>query len=162
MNARSVLLALSLLLMLPTVAQEPQPETTAEYSRERYITEIRAYKHEFLARQLDLSREVQRSFFPSYDAMEDEIMQLNEDTRELERRVENSTEASDVEVEAAAAAIYGQKAREAEIESRYYDIFKEQLSPRQLLRLRGAERRFNQYMMRHHRRARSEGRGPRR
>ncbi len=149
----------------PAAAQTPDNgEPAAEYNREQYINEIRSYKHDFLARELDLSRERQRAFFQSYDAMEDELLQLNEETRELERRIDGTADASEVELEAAATAIYGQKAKEAEIESRYLEVFRTQLTPRQLFRLKGAERRFNQSLMRHHRRMRAEerGRGPRR
>lgn len=170
MRASLFIPALALLLTATTApiqAQTPvSTETTsAEYSREQYINEIRAYKHDFLARDLELSRERQRAFFQSYDAMEDELLRLNEETRELERSINDNADASDVELEAAAIAIYGQKGKEAEIEARYLEVFKEQLTPRQLVRLRSAERRFNQYLMRHHRRLRSEersGRGPRR
>lgn len=160
----SALLLCASVWTTPVVAQTTAEPATGEYNREQYITVIRSYKHDFLARDLDLSRERQRAFFESYDAMEDELLQLNDDTRELERRINNSAETSEVELEAAAAAIYGQKGKEAEIEARYYDLFKQQLTPRQLFRLRGAERRFNQHLMRHHRRMRSDERprGPRR
>lgn len=167
MKLKHLLSALTLSATLwstPAYSQSAAEPAASEYSRDQYINEIRSYKHDFLARDLDLSRERQRAFFESYDAMEDEILQLNEETRELERRVDGSAEVSEVELEAAAAAIYGQKGKEAEIEARYYEIFRQQLTPRQLFRLRGAERRFNQHLMRHHRRMRAEdrGRGPRR
>ncbi|MGN0219250.1 MAG: hypothetical protein ACI4AX_03085, partial [Muribaculaceae bacterium] len=47
-----------------------QPRQTPE-NRERWKSELRNYKHEFMARELDLSREQQSKFFPLYDQMED-------------------------------------------------------------------------------------------
>lgn len=135
------------LAILPIVAQQP-----AGYDRERYISEVRNYKHEFIARELDIPHEHQQAFFEMYDAMEDEEMQLNQDIRELEQQVISNAEASDVEVEAAAAAVFLQKQKETEIETRYFERFSEVLTPHQLLRLKSVERRFNQQLMRQHRR----------
>ncbi len=165
MYCKSLITAFILVLaaLVPQVGTAQEPDESDD-NRGQYINELRTYKHDFISRVLDLSRESQAAFFEVYDAMEDEILQLNEETRELERRINSSPEVSDGELEAAAEAVYNQKAREAEIESRYFDQFKQLLTPRQLFRLKGAERRFNQYIMRNHRRMRAEepGRGPRR
>lgn len=147
-----LLLALgSLTLAIGAAAQNADPDI----DRDRYVREIRNYKHKYLARQLELSHERQAEFFRLYDAMEDEIMELNIQTRELEQRVDSDTGATEVELEAASAALFSQKAKEAEIESRYYDRFKQCLTPRQLFRLKGAERGFNKQMVRQHRQMRS-------
>ncbi len=157
----TLFLAAVFLTPLSMTAQQSAPE----YDRERYINEIRNYKHDFLARDLDIPRDRQRSFFEHYDAMEDEIMQLNAETRELEGQVESNADATDVEIDAAISSIFNQKQKEAEIENRYLELFREDLTPRQILRLKSAERRFNQQLMRRHRRHRSlddGARGPRR
>jgi len=134
------------------VAAMPQQEKD-EPDRERYISELRNYKHEFLARELNLSREQQREFFPLYDKMEDEIFGINDDIREIERKIESSDDVSDIELESAAQIIYSQKLREGEIEMEYYPKFKEILDSRQLLRLKNTERKFTQRLVRHHRRS---------
>lgn len=126
-------------------SDKPTPEEWA-----RFRTEVRNYKHDFLARELELTAEQKREFFPVYDEMDDEIERINADTRSLAGRVFADPNASDVAVEAAARAVYGQKKAEGEVEERYFDRFKQILTPRQLLKLRHAERQFTQRLMRHH------------
>lgn len=124
--------------------------------RERYLNELRTYKHNFLTRELELDREQQRNFFELYDSMEDRLQQLNDQTRELERNVVNDSEATDVEVDAAINAIYSQKQKEADIENEFLPRMREILSPRQLLKLKQSERMFNQQLVRQHRRVRND------
>lgn len=125
--------------------------------RQRWISEIRTYKHEFLAKELDLTRDQQNSFFPLYDEMEDRIEDLNAETRELETRVTENADAGDIEVLGASRAVFELKKNEGEIELSYYDKFKDILSPRQLLQLKSAERQFTRQLLdSHHRMRRSE------
>lgn len=124
----------------------------SENDRSRWLSEIREYKHEFLAKDLELTREQQRDFFPLYDSMEDEVERINAETRALETKVSESKEASDLEIENASRTIFEQKRAEGQVEMTYFDKFKEILSPRQLLRLKNAERRFTQQLVKHHRR----------
>ncbi|MDE6453781.1 MAG: hypothetical protein K2L27_06210 [Muribaculaceae bacterium] len=135
-------------------AQRRRPMNEEE--RLRWRTEMRNYKHEFLAKELELTREQQREFFPLYDEMDDAIERINTETRELEREVSTKADASDVELEAAARAVFSQKQAESEVEQSYFDRFKQVLKPRQLLQLRQTERRFTQRLMRHHNRARNQ------
>lgn len=145
----SVLCALS---AFNSVAQRQGKPLTDE-DRQRIRSEIRSYKHEFLARELEMSREQQREFFPVYDEMDEAVDRINFETRELERKVSQKADASEVEIEAAARAVFSQKSAEGEVEKQYFDRFRQILSGKQLLRLRKAERKFTQRLMRHHRRA---------
>lgn len=126
-----------------------------EEDRNRYVTQIRAYKHDFIIKELDLTKEQQNTFFDLYDNMEDRIMDLGTETRSIERDA-LSESASPEAVEAAAAALYRQKAQEGEIETEYFEKFKNILSARQLVLLKQAERKFNQQLLRQHRRIRGE------
>lgn len=148
---RVLLFTLTLISCASVLAPQlkAQQELTPD-DRDRYVTEIRAYKHRFLVKELDLNKETQKSFFALYDQMEDELMKMQEETRELERKVAENDDATDTELEAAAAAVYSQKEREGKIEKEYYEKFKEILTPRQLLKLRAGERKFNQSLLRHH------------
>lgn len=145
----SVLCALS---AFNSVAQRQGKPLTDE-DRQRIRSEIRSYKHEFLARELEMSREQQREFFPVYDEMDEAVDRINFETRELERKVSQKADASEVEIEASARAVFSQKSAEGEVEKQYFDRFRQILSGKQLLRLRKAERKFTQRLMRHHRRA---------
>lgn len=126
--------------------------------RERWLTEYRNFKHQYMVRELQLTPQQQEGFFQAYDAMEDELNNLSDDLRQLETRINEQTDASDVELEAAARALYEQKSREGEIEMRYFEQFRTLLQPRQLLKLKNTERRFTQEMVRRHGRMRSEDR----
>ena len=87
--------------------------------------------------------------------MDDEIDRINTETRDLERKVDAKTDATDTEVEAAARAVFLQKSAEGQVEEQYFDRFKQILQGRQLLKLRKAEREFTRQLMRQHRRART-------
>ena len=139
------------ILVLTSVSMSAQQPDGGE-NRQRLVSEVKAYKHEFLAKELKMSREQQREFFAAYDAMDNELMQIGEETRELERRYSDDAQATDAEVAAAAAAVYGQKLKEGKVEMEYFDRFSKILTPQQLLRLRGAEKKFTQTLVRHHRR----------
>lgn len=145
MNSIHNLLTVLILMLISTGVTSAQ---LPDEDMGRYITELRNYKHRFLARELNLSREQQRNFFELYDAMEDQEIQLNAETRELERNVLDNAQATEVETDAAINAIFAQKQREAELEATYLPRFKEVLTPAQLLRLKSVERRFNQHVMR--------------
>lgn len=151
MNLRSastlMLLMVSASWLTPSFAQNP----ATPGGREQWIAEIRTYKHDFLIKELALTREQQNRFFPLYDEMEDKIEELNTETRELETRVIDDSNASDVEVRNAARSIFEMKKTEGEIELEYFEKFKDILEPRQLLRLKSVERRFTQRLVNSHR-----------
>ena len=141
------------LLLLGLLAADMNAQSAlSENDRSRWLSESREYKHEFQAKDLKLTREQQRDFFPPYDSMEDEVERINTETRALETKVSESKEASDLEIENASRTIFEQKRAEGQVEMTYFDKFKEILSPRQLLRLKNAERRFTQQLVKHHRR----------
>ncbi len=141
-----LLIPIAILASALAAAQPPQPDIPDE-TREKFITEIRQYKHSYLAKELDLSREQQREFFPVYDEMEDRLMALNGETRELERKTLENENASDTELEAAAQAVFGQRLKEGQIEMSYYEKFSKILNNRQILRLKNTERKFTQRLV---------------
>ena len=129
-----------------------QSGTVSVADRSRWLSEIREYKHEFLIKDLNLTKEQQREFFPLYDSMEDEIERVNSETREIEARLNESPDASDIELENGARTLFEQKRAEGQIEMTYFDKFRNILTPRQMLKLKSAERRFTQQLVNHHRR----------
>ncbi len=123
--------------------------------REQWMNELWQYKRTYFTKELDLTREQQNKFFPLYEEMEAQTRQVNEDARLMERRVAEAPDASGVECEKAAEAMYEAKVKEAVIEKDYMEKFKEILSPRQLFRLKAVERQFSREIMRQHHRIRS-------
>lgn len=120
--------------------------------RERVFSEMRVYKHDALAKELSLSKEQQAEFFAVYDDMENRLRKIGEETRRLEKAISSNQEASDAEIEKAAAEIYAQKQKEGAVEMEYFEKFKQILTPRQLLMLKSAEKKFNKELMRQHQR----------
>ena len=143
------------LLFMAMVPAQALAQQLNEDDRNRYVNQIRAYKHDFLAKELGLSKAQQDAFFELYAAMEDRTMDLGGEVRDLEKKA-SAAGASDEEMAAAAIALYSQKMREGEIEMEYYEKFKETLTPAQLVALKSAERKFTQELMRQHRRLRGE------
>ena len=143
------------LLFMAMVPAKAIAQQLNEDDRNRYVNQIRAYKHDFLAKELGLSKAQQDAFFELYDAMEDRTIDLGGEVRDLEKKA-SAAGASDEEMAAAAIALYSQKMREGEIEIEYYEKFKETLTPAQLVALKSAERKFTQELMRQHRRLRGE------
>ncbi len=92
--------------------------------------------------------------------MEDRIMDLGTEIRALEKNA-LSENASPEETDAAIDAIYNQKKQEGDIELEYYEKYKKVLTPRQMVMLKQAERKFTQELMRQHRRIRGERRNAR-
>lgn len=156
MNKRFIsaftLLVAVLLAAVPSAAQSALSNT----DRQRWLSELRTYKHEFLTRELDLTREQQRDFLPLYDRMEDDIEELNASTRELESKI--TDESSDLELENTARTVFELKRAEGQIEMTYFDKFRSILKPRQLFKLKSAERVFTQQLVNQHRRMRSVNR----
>lgn len=147
-----ITLITSILLQCQTVLAQRQ----ANEDREKWFKEMRDYKHTFLAKELELSRDQQRKFFPIYDEMEDETGKLVHETRQMEDKViKDGDNVSDIEYEKAAEILFEQKSKEGEIEKTYMKKFQPILTKKQLFMLKGAERKFTRDIMKHHRRLRS-------
>lgn len=126
--------------------------------RQRALTEMRNFKHNVLTRTLELSKDQQNKFFDVYDQMDDELFAIGEETRELERKTMRNAQATDTEINAASRALFEQKKREAEVELKYYDRLADILTPRQLLKLKSAERRIAMMMASYHGQAKKQRR----
>lgn len=133
----------------------------ATEDRDKWFKELRQYKKEFIIKELELSKDQQAKFFPLYYEMTRKIMKLNDDTRALEKKIDSSKGAvSDVEYEKGAEALLELKAKEAKIETEYYQKFKQVLTPKQMYKLPKAEKKFTRQLMRHHNKAKSEKKTP--
>ena len=131
-------------------------EPKSEKGRKEWFREFRQYKHEFMIKELNLSKEQQEKFFPLYDEMDKSIHQLNRQTRALEKKIDTSKEpVNDLEYEKAAEALYELKGKEAATEMEYFTKFKTVLTPKQMYELKKAERKFTQELMMQHSRMRA-------
>lgn len=150
------IILLAVAFVISICSASAQGHSNKDNDRSRVLSEIRIYKHEILVKELSLTKEQQRDFFPLYDEMETELHKIGNEIRELEREITDNKDATDTEVENAAAEIYAQKQREGNVEMEYFEKFKTVLEPRQLLKLKTAEKKFTQTLMRQHRRLRDK------
>ncbi len=153
MKRQNILLSLivAMLLALPGYAQDKR-----NIDRKEWFKELRQYKHDFLAKELDLTKEQEAKFFPMYDEMDNSIWKINHEVRGLERKIAKSDgKVSDLEYEKAAEAMYEMKGKEAAVEKQYFAKFKTVLTPKQLFQLKRAERKFTDKLMKEHSKARA-------
>lgn len=151
-----VFVILTLLFASSVTAEAQQRKRLTAEDRQKYLGEMRQFKHEFLVKELELTRDQQNAFFPVYDKMDDELTQVADETRDLENKVAADEKATDTELESAARTVFEQKSKEGDIEKAYFDKFKGILSPRQLLKLKSAERKFTQQLVRQHGKAKKQ------
>ncbi len=129
-------------------AQEPNGKRP---DRKEWFKQMRCYKHDFMSKELSLTKDQQDKFFPLYDEMEKKLHKIQHESMEMERKISaSSSEVSDLEYEKAAEAMIEVKGKEASVEEQYFAKFKTVLSPKQLFKLKQAERKFTRELMRQH------------
>lgn len=147
------LIILSLVMVIPDFAfgsPVSDGDNNEALKREQWFKEFRAKKHEFLAKQLSLTNEQKEPFFAIYDRLEDEMKTINDQTRDIERRVSTKKDATDAEYDAAIDALYNQRYREWTAESKAREELSKILSKKQLLKIKYAEMKFTRALMKQH------------
>lgn len=144
---RFILFLVTALTLLASSAHTP-----SKAEREAWMKEIQQYKNEYMAKKLDLSDDQKVRFAPVLDRMDAELRKVQSQARKLCRDVtKKGDKATELETEKAAEAQFEVKAKEAEIEMKYYKEFKSILTPRQMLKFKDAERDFTRDLMKKHR-----------
>jgi Spy/CpxP family protein refolding chaperone len=153
---RKALTALVLALSL-SVSFGAYADTTDNNSsdREQWMSEMRQYKRTYFIKELGLSKEQQDKFFPIYEALDEQLRQLDDEVRVMEKRVADASDATDLEYEKATEAMYEAKVKQADLEKASMQKFKEILSKKQLFELKGVERQFSRDIISRHQRLRS-------
>lgn len=151
MKQKILFLSLILLFAIPVQALDKGSDKA---QRKQWMKEVRNYKYEFFTKEMELTEEQQKEFFPEYEAMEKAIFTVNKEARDMERKIaEATTPISDTEYEAAATAMAKVRQKEGEIEMEYFAKFEKILTKKQLFQLKSAENKFTQSILSHHRRA---------
>lgn len=154
MSIRRILTSALLTIALVAGASSAAAQQPENLDVEKVLAEIRPYKHDFFIKKLKLTKEQASEFLPLYDEMEDSLMSINKEIRELERKVLENPSVTDAEIEAVARATFEQKQREAQTEMAYFEKFCNNLTPRQLLQIKSVEKLFTQRLARTHRKMR--------
>lgn len=147
-----LILVLVVAMMVGSAVTFAQTKTS---DKGQWLDQVRQYKRSYFIKELNLSKDQQQKFFALYDEMENQTTRLEEDTRAMERRITQAGDASDVEYEKAAEAMFDLKLKQAEIEKGYMEKFSAVLSAKQLFELKVAERQFARDMVRQHNKLRN-------
>ena len=148
------ILFLSLMILPAIAAGNPVCDGDDDAAkRQKWFKEMRAKKHEYLAKQLSLTDKQKEPFFAIYDRLEEEMKTINDQTRAIERRVSQMDNPSDAEYDAAIDAIYNQRYQEWTAENKAKEEFSKILTKKQILKIKYAEMKFTHALMREHQRS---------
>ncbi|MDE6066054.1 MAG: Spy/CpxP family protein refolding chaperone [Duncaniella sp.] len=144
---KKIIFTLIALMLLPVAVSAQKP---SDRDRKAWMKEMQQYKNEFMTRKLGLTDEQKAKFLPVYKRMECEVRAVNDQTMKMERDLRDKKDVTDLEYEKLAEAQFELKAREAQIELKYFKEFKTILTPAQLVKLKKAERDFSRQLMKKH------------
>lgn len=132
-------LVFPLMIILTTVL----PMSAQKADREGWNSELNEFRHDFLARELQLTDAQKTKFFALYDAM-------SQERRSLRRQVRKARKALDAKGASAREADYAAfnkleleaNGKINDVETKYYKQFKSVLTAKQLSQLKEAEEKF--------------------
>lgn len=154
---RQLLLLITLLAFMPVTLRAQKTASHDAGRHAQWMEEMRTLRVNYVAKELDLTKQQAERFTPLYQQMSRELEKVMTDTRRMCESVrKKGNAATDLELEKAAEAAYEQKGKESAIEMRYFSRYKSILTPRQLFKLRKAEHKFNRELMKQHRQRRAQ------
>lgn len=147
MKKFTLLLLLILAAVIPVLAQHKGKNHAAMRK------EVQEFKLKFLAQEMELKEDQQKKFFDLYNRMTDEKIKVFKETKALEKKLSDTANASDAEYDEVSKAITAAKEKDAEIDKRYDEKFRQFLTPKQIFKMKAAEEKFRDKMheMRHNR-----------
>lgn len=141
------ILTVALTLILVATASLAQKKDSRNH--EQWMNELRKAKVEYMTRELELTSDQEERFATVYNSMQSELDKLRREIRALHKSIEEKKDATDLEYEKAAETAFEFKSREGAIEQRYYQQFKQILTPRQLYKFQSAEKKWMKTLMKH-------------
>ncbi|MDE6535646.1 MAG: Spy/CpxP family protein refolding chaperone [Muribaculaceae bacterium] len=146
---KQIRIILSLLILafgvMPAVAQKHGPKNQ---NRKEWMAKMRELKHDFMAKELQLSDSQKAQFFEVYDKCEDARHNIEHEAREKEKALEKKGDAAtDAELDALIADQFSMEERLGKVDQQYLPQFRKVLTRRQLARLKHAERKFMRKLM---------------
>lgn len=135
---RFLLILITLISLTPAALAEPKDEPTAEM-----LKELQEFKVKYLTQEMDLPADKQSEFTKLYMQYENERSALFRDLHKRFRSMCKIQTPSDAEYMSAAESMSTAKAREGELEKKYFNKFKIILTPKQLYNMKRAEGKFD-------------------
>lgn len=137
-------LGVSVLLMLTILAVHAQPPDGGPKG-----DRIQALRIAYISKELNLTPDEAKVFWPIYDQRDAELKALRRDRRdEIEDIKENFETMSDAEVDKAVTEMFSIQQKEVEINQRYYAEFKKVIPMRKAALLFRCERQFRNILLR--------------
>jgi len=142
---------ITLLMLMILAALTPALAQHIGKSHKAMRREVHEFKLKFLAQEMELKEDQQKKFFDLYNQMTDEKLKVYKETKALEKKIADSANASDAEYDEVSKAITAAKEKDADIDKRYDEKFRQFLSSKQIFKMKAAEEKFRQKMheMRH-------------
>ncbi len=134
---------------MPVAAQKKQHGQQRPDKKE-WMAKMREAKHNFLAKELQLSDAQKKEFFAIYDKTEDARRKVEMESRQFERTVEQKGDAAtDADLDAVINDQFSLEERLSKVDQESLPQLRKVLTRRQLSRLKHAERKFNRTLMEH-------------
>ncbi len=147
-------------MLLSVSVSAQSSKQPSKQDKTAWMKEMQQVKNEFISNSLNLNHDQKAKFIPLYNKMEKEINKTIEATNKLEQQVKAKGDAAtDLEYEKVAEAMFECKGKEAAIEMKYFKEYKKILTPRQLVKLKKAERDFTRKLMKEHRKMKNDDKG---
>lgn len=153
MKTKLMILMLALLTTVVVSAQEKKMD------KESKKEELEAQKVAFITTKLDLTTDESKAFWPVYDEKEKEVKEVRKKIRENVKEGKDMDEMSDEDVKKMMEEIITLKKQELDIEEKYNKKFQEVIPVKKVAKLYGAERKFNEEVLRAWKEKREEGKG---
>lgn len=136
-------------ILLLTVISIPSAFAQGKGPRAQWMREMKQTKLEYLSKELSIKQDQKVKFTELYNAMQAELYKLRTETNSMRKNVQENGNATDLEYEKAAEALFEFKIKEGNIEKKYFEKFKTVLTPQQLFLFKKAEKKWMKELMKH-------------
>lgn len=136
-----LILAMSLFLIFPAIAQKSENK-----SKEDMRKELHEFKLKYLAQEMDLNDDQKKPFFDIYEQLVNERREVRKTFRHSQKKLKNSKNLSNADYEAINKDLTAAKEKETLIEKKYDEKFSKFLSAKQIFKMKEAEEKWRAKM----------------
>lgn len=144
----AIMTALCMMMALSASANDNKRPSTPE-SRQRWEAEMVQYKHDILARELNLKESQMTRFFALYDALDRDRRAQFMKVRDARKAISRKANPTDAELTEAARLERTVASNVSALEMKYFNEYVKVLTPQQLYKLSGAEKKIMRDLRKH-------------
>ena len=142
-----LILSMLMVLLVPAMGQEKAPEgKRGKSNHAEMMRKVQEYKVKYLVQEMGLTGDTEKQFREVYGRMSAERGEIFRESRQIEKRIAKSQDASDADYAAATKALTAAREKDAEIEKKYDAEFSKFLTPKQIFKMKSAEAEFFERM----------------